>query len=65
MGNGMRGTQGMFSRIPGNVHILAFRGMLEKIPENVPEDSGEYLRRFREMFERIPGNVPEDSEECY
>ena len=44
----MRGTRGMFTRIPGNlledsenVLILAFQGMLEKIQENVPEDSGE------------------------
>ena len=44
MGNGMRGmqgTRGMFTRIPGNLLILAFRGMLTKIPGNVQEDSGE------------------------
>ena len=41
MGNKMRGMREMFTRIPGNVHILALWGMLEKIPGNVPEDSGE------------------------
>ena len=35
------GTRGMFTRIPGNVLILAFRGMLLKIPGNAREDSGE------------------------
>ena len=43
-GNGMRGmqgTRGMFTRIPGNVLILAFRGIFEKIPGNAREDSGE------------------------
>ena len=37
----MRGTRGMFTRIPGNVIILTFRGMLKKILGNVPEDSGD------------------------
>ena len=43
-GNGMRGMQGtwgMFTRIPENVLILAFRGIFEKIPGNVIKDSGE------------------------
>ena len=42
--NGMWGTQGMrgmFTRIPGNVVIIVFRGMFEKILGNVPEDFGE------------------------
>ena len=59
-GNGMRGmqgTQGMFTRIPGNVLILAFRGIFEKIPGNVINNSGECSRRFRGMFGKIPGNV--------
>ena len=30
----------MFIGIPRNVFILVFRGMLEKIPENVQEDFG-------------------------
>ena len=38
---GMQGTRGMFTRIPGNVLILAFRGIFEKIPGNAREDSGE------------------------
>ena len=37
--------------------------MFQKIPENVPEDSGECSRGFRGMFKKIPGNVPEDSGE--
>ena len=40
-GNGMWGMQGtwkMFFRIPGNVFILVFRGMLENIRDNVQED---------------------------
>ena len=60
---GMRGTWGMFTRIPGNVIILTFRGMLKQILGNVEEDSGECSRGFRGMFEKIPGNVPEDSGE--
>ena len=47
-----------------NVVILLFRGMLMKIPGNVPEDSGECFRRFRGVFLNIPGNVAEDSGEC-
>ena len=38
--------------------------MLEKIPGNVINNSGECSRRFRGMFQRIPENVPEDSGEC-
>ena len=66
-GNGMRGMRakrGMFTRIPGNVIILTFWGMFQKIPENVEEDSGECSRGFRRMFQIIPGNFQEDSEEC-
>ena len=61
-GNGMRGTRGMFTKIPGNL-LEDFRGMFKKIPGNVSKDSGEYSRRFRGMFEKIPGNVQEDSGE--
>ena len=52
-GNGMRGirgTRGMFTRIPGNVIIFRFRGMLKKIPGNVRKDSRECSRRFRGIF---------------
>ena len=52
----------MFARIPGNVVILLFRGMFEKIPGNVQEDSGECSRRLRGMIEKIPGNVRKDFE---
>ena len=67
MGNGMRemqGTRVMFTKIPGNVLILAFRGMVEKILGNVREDSGECSRRFRGMFQVIPGSVIKDSKNC-
>ena len=67
MGNGMRGiqgTRGMFTRIPGNVLILAFREMFEKIPGNFIKESGKCLRRFRGMLLMIPGNALEDSGEC-
>ena len=46
-----------------NVVILLFRGMLMKIPGNIPEDSGECFRRLRGVFLNIPGNVAEDSGE--
>ena len=64
MGNGMRGTQGMFTRIPGNVIILLFQGMLKQISGNVPKDSGECSKRFRGMFPKIPRNIRKDSGEC-
>ena len=41
---GMRGTRGIFTRIPGNLI----------------EDSGKCSKRFRGMFLEIPGNVRED-----
>ena len=59
----MQGTQGMFTRIPGNALILAFRGMFEKIQGNVINDSKKCSRRFRGMLLKIPGNAREDSEE--
>ena len=34
-----------------------FRGMFEKIPGNVQENSGECFTRFRGMFEKIPGDL--------
>ena len=39
--------RGISWRIPGNALILAFRGMLEKIPRNVSKDSWECSRKFR------------------
>lgn len=43
IGNGireMKGTREMFSRIPGNLIILASQGMFKKTPRNVPEIQG-------------------------
>ena len=62
---GMRGTRGMFTRIPGNLSEDSGKCYYFNIPGNVEEDSGECSRRFRGMFEEIPGNVPEDSGECW
>ena len=56
-----RGKCSLGKKIPGNVVILTFRGMLKKIPGNVQEDSGGYSKRFRGMFKKILGNVQEDS----
>ena len=59
----MRGTRGMFTRIPGNAQehsgesSKGFRGMLKKISGNNLKDFEECSRRFREMFEKIPGNL--------
>ena len=61
----MQGTRGMSTRIPGNVLISAFGGLLEKILGNVIKDSGECSKRFQGMLEKIPGNVIKDSGECY
>ena len=74
----MQGTRGMFTTIPGNVLILAFRecskrfqGMFDKILGKVIKDSGECSRRFQGILlkipgqlEKIPGNAREDSGEC-
>ena len=60
---GMRGTRGMFTRIPGNLLEDSGECYYFNIPD-VPEDSRECWRRFRGMFKRIPGNVPQDSGEC-
>ena len=62
--NGMRGTRGMFTRIPGNLLEDSGKCYYFNIPRNVEEDSGECSRTFRGMFEKIPGSVPEDSREC-
>ena len=60
MGSGMRGTRGMFTRIPGNLLEDSGECYYFNIPGNVEEDSGECSERFRGTFEEIPGNVPED-----
>ena len=65
---GMRGTRGMFTRIPGNFfrecYYFNVPEMFQGIPGNVEEDSGKWSRGFRRIFKRIPGNVQEDSWEC-
>ena len=60
---GMRGTRGMFTRIPGNLLGDSGECYYFNIPGNVSKDSGECSRRFRRMCEKIPGNVQEDSGE--
>ena len=63
MGNGMRGTRGMFARIPGNLLEDSGECSHFSIPGNVPEDFGECFRRFRGMLLKVAGNVQEDSGE--
>ena len=65
MGNGMRGTRGMFTRIPGNLLEDSGEHSHFSIPGNAREDSGECSRSFQGMLEKIPVNVQEDSGECY
>ena len=60
---GMRGTRGMFTRIPGNLLEDSGECYYFNIPENVPKDSGECSKRFRGMLKKIPGNVREDPRE--
>ena len=53
VGNGMRemqGTQGMFTRIPGNLLEDSGESSHLSIPGNAREDSGECSRRFWGMF---------------
>ena len=67
-GECLLGFRGISKRIPGNVIILTFPGMIKKIPRNVRRDSGECSRRFRGMFERIPGmfkKIPGNTQEDY
>ena len=61
---GMRGTRGMFNRIPVNLLEDSGKCCYFIIPGNVEEDSGKCSRRFRGMFPKILDNVPEDSGEC-
>ena len=61
---GMRGTRGMFTRIPGNLLEEPGECCYFNILGNAEEDSGKCSKRFREMLKKIPGNVPEDSGEC-
>ena len=52
---GMQGTRRMFTRIPGDVIILTFRGMCKTILGN--------FTRNRGMLSKIPGYNQEDSGE--
>ena len=61
----MRGTQGMFTRIPGNLSKDSGECYYFKIPGYIRRDSGECSKRFRGMFEKIPGNIRKDSGECW
>ena len=63
MGNGMRGTRGMFTGIPGNLLEDSGERSHFSIPGNAREDFGKCSGRFRGMLSKIPGNVPEDSGE--
>ena len=65
MGNGMRGTRGMFTRIPGNLLEDSGECSHFSIAGNAQEDSRECSRRFRGMLLKIPRNAREDSGECY
>ena len=58
------GFQETSQKIPGNVIILTFRGMFQRIPGNIEQHSGECSRRFWGMFQRISENVEEDSGGC-
>ena len=67
-GNGMqrmRGTRGMFTRIPGNLSEDSGKCCYFNIPGNVEEDSGECSKRFQGMLVKIPGNAREDSREYW
>ena len=57
MGSGMRGTRGMFTRIPGNLLEDSGECYYFNIPGNVEEDSGECSERFRVMLQKIPGKI--------
>ena len=60
----MRGTRGIFTKIPGNLLGDSGECCYFIISGNVEEDSGEYSKRFRGMFPKIPWNAEEDSGEC-
>ena len=57
MGNGMQGTRGMFTRIPGNLLEDSRECFHFSIPGNVREDSGECSSRFRGIVKKIPVNL--------
>ena len=51
-------------RISGNVIILTFRGMVEKISRDVWENYGEFSCRFQGMFKWITRDVNFDVFAC-
>ena len=59
----MRGTRGMFTRIPRNLLENSGECYYFNVPVNVEEDSGECSKRFRGMLVKIPWNAQEDSGE--
>ena len=61
---GMRGTRGMFTRIPDKLLENSEECYYFNIPGNVEEDSGECSKRFRGMLVKNPGNVSKVSVEC-
>ena len=68
---GIRGTRGMFTRIPGNLledsgecYYFKIPRNVKEVPGNVQEDSGECSIRFWGVFKKIQRNVQEDSGEC-
>ena len=54
---GMRGTRGMFTRIPGNLLEDSAECYCFNIPGNVPGDSGECSRRFRGVLKKVSRNL--------
>ena len=60
----MRGTRGMFTKIPENLFEDSEECCYFIFPGNVEEYSGECSKRFRGMFQKIPGNVGKDSRKC-
>ena len=60
----MRGTRGMFTKIPENLFEDSEECCYFIIPGNVEEYSGECSKRFRGIFKEIPGNVGKDSRKC-
>ena len=54
---GMRGTRGMFTRIPGNLLEDSAECYCFNIPGNVPGDSGDCSRRFRGVLKKVSRNL--------
>ena len=65
VGNGMQGTRGMFTKIPGNLLEDSGECFHFSIPGNAREDSWKCSKRFQGMLLKISGNVRKDSGECF